>query len=285
MDKFSGIALILVGVIELSIDHANDRFVVLQVESQLLLPQPIVGISHTRLLQLFDHIHVVNSVHNQRFVLQIRDQTFGGRDIDRHTGVFLEHLFDLCLELLELAALQRFFASLREKNRLRETGDLEQRESDPMTRVPEKRLDLGRIFLHGDLSELFARVLQRTAQQLLQGGHHLFGQLLQPFFDRGGDTDLLQQWNQFAVQRTHADDVLIVLVEAHGMNAGEEFLQMRLNDRGVRRLAENLQQIVVADEVEARKDRTLLLKESSKCEKEMRETHFEQFVQSLLTTA
>ena len=64
VDQFSGIALILVGVIELGIDHANDRFVILQVESQLLLPQPIVGIANTRLFQLFDYVHIVDSVHN-----------------------------------------------------------------------------------------------------------------------------------------------------------------------------------------------------------------------------
>lgn len=36
---------------------------------------------------------------------------------------------------------------------------------------------------------------------------------------------------------------------------------MRLNDGGVRRLAENLEQIVVAEEIEARKRGSLLLKE------------------------
>jgi hypothetical protein len=46
------------------------------------------------------------------------------------------------------------------------------------------------------------------------------------------------------------------------MNSSEEFLQMRLNDCRIRRLTENFQKIIVADEVESRKDRTFLLNDT-----------------------
>ena len=77
--------------------------------------------------------------------------------------------------------------------------------------------------------------------------------------DLGHDLYVLAERHDLAVQALHGDDVLVALAELDAVDAGEELLQVRLDDGRVGRLAEDLQQVVVADEVEAREEAALLL--------------------------
>ena len=118
MHKFLCISLVLVGVIELSIDHSNESFTTLQVESQLLLPEPIEDILRACILQLLHHIHVMNGIHDQCLVLQIGHQAFGGLRVDLHGRVFLQDLLNIVMEFVELSVFDRILTSIGKYNRL-----------------------------------------------------------------------------------------------------------------------------------------------------------------------
>ena len=124
MDQFLCIALVLVGVIELSIDHSDDRSIVLQVESQLFLPQPIEEILHALVFQLLDDVHIMNGIHNQCFVLQIGDLSFDGVGIDLNIGVLFQDLLNLWIESIELAVTNRLFRSFGKEDPFGETQNL-----------------------------------------------------------------------------------------------------------------------------------------------------------------
>ena len=90
---------------------------------------------------------------------------------------------------------------------------------------------------------------------------HLPGQLAQPSLHLGGDPDLLPQRDDLSLERVHGDDVLLLGVEVDAVDAGEELLEVRLDDGGLGRLAQDLEEVVVADEVKAREAGALLLQE------------------------
>lgn len=78
-----------------------------------------------------------------------------------------------------------------------------------------------------------------------------------------GDLSRSLEWNNFTFQRDHGDDVLFSGVELNTVYALEEFLQMRLNHSRIGRLAQDLEQVIVSQEVESRKRATLFLKKRS----------------------
>ena len=73
------------------------------------------------------------------------------------------------------------------------------------------------------------------------------------------DLDLVLQGDDLAIHRLHGNDVLILLVKVDAVDASEELLEVGLDDSGVGRLTQNLQQVVVTNEVESGELGTLLL--------------------------
>ena len=61
------------------------------------------------------------------------------------------------------------------------------------------------------------------------------------------------------MQATHGQDLVIVLGELDTVNPSKQLFEVRLDDRWLRCLTQNLQQIIVTNEIEARKGRSLLL--------------------------
>lgn len=61
---------------------------------------------------------------------------------------------------------------------------------------------------------------------------------------------LVLEWHDLLLERVHGDDVLLLVVEVDVVDAGEELLQVRLDHGRLRRLAQDLKEVVVADEVE-----------------------------------
>jgi hypothetical protein len=131
--EFLSIALILVRVVELSIDHANDRSIVLEIESQLFLPQPVEEILHVLVFQLLNDIHVVNGVHNQRFVLQISHLSFDGIRVALNIGVLFQDLLNVLIESFELSITNGIFCSFGEENPFCETQNLNERKRSSST--------------------------------------------------------------------------------------------------------------------------------------------------------
>ena len=80
------------------------------------------------------------------------------------------------------------------------------------------------------------------------------------------DLNLVFQGHDLAVDRLHGDDVLVVLVKVDAVDAGEELLEVGLDDGGVGGLPQDLQQVVVADEVEARELSSLFLQTTATVE-------------------
>jgi len=69
----------------------------------------------------------------------------------------------------------------------------------------------------------------------------------------------VHQRHYFAIKGPHCCNVLVFVVEFHLMNASEQLLEMSLNDQRVRGLAKYFQQIIIANEIESRKNRSFLL--------------------------
>ena len=85
------------------------------------------------------------------------------------------------------------------------------------------------------------------------------GELIEPAFDLGGDLDVVPERNDLALDGVHRHDELVGLVEVDVVDAGEQLLQVRLNDGRLGGLAQDLEKVVVADEVEPRKAGPFLL--------------------------
>ena len=134
--EFLSIALILIGVVELGIDHTDDRSIVLEIESQLFLPQPVKEILHTLVLQLLDDIHIMNGVHDQCFVLQISDLTFDGIGSDLNIGVLFQDLLNFWIESVELSVTNCFLSSFGEENPFCEAQNL--KEGKRSSSIPTK---------------------------------------------------------------------------------------------------------------------------------------------------
>ena len=70
---------------------------------------------------------------------------------------------------------------------------------------------------------------------------------------------MLPERHHLAIQRLHGRDMPIALAELDTVDARKELLEMRLDHSGIRGLTKDLQQVVVADEVEAREQAALFL--------------------------
>jgi hypothetical protein len=118
--------------------------------------------------------------------------------------------------------------------------------------------------------------LEAGSQQPLKRAAHLIGELTKPAFNVCVNHDLLQQGHNFAVLALHLRDCRVLGRKADRVDSSKELLEMglrrceatkkpsqvyHLNHLGVRGLAQNLQQIVIANEVEAWKDSSFLFQE------------------------
>ena len=82
------------------------------------------------------------------------------------------------------------------------------------------------------------------------------------------DGNGMGEWYHLAMEAAHCQDLTVVFGELHAINPGKELLEVGLDDGRLGGLAQDLQQVVIANEIEAGKGRTLLLQSESKAEKE-----------------
>ena len=94
-------------------------------------------------------------------------------------------------------------------------------------------------------------ILRNWSNTVLERVLHLPRQLAQPALNLRGDPDLLPQRDDLSLQRVHRDNVLLLGVEVDAVDAGEELLEVRLDDGRFCGLAQDLEEVVVADEVKA----------------------------------
>ena len=241
------VALILVRVEELGVAHAyaHQAALVVEVEAQLALPRPVGRVGAASGLQLLDHVHVVDDVHDERLVLELEEGAVG-RLVVVHARVLVEdgaQRVEQRLQLASGASTERLLAALGERDTL---GEAEY---------------LRRILVDVVVAELALRLAQAGDEQLLERALHLGGELIEPALDLMRGLHLAHERHELALERAHGHDVLVALVELDLIDAGEELLQVRLYDERIGRLAEYLEQVVVADEVEARKHGPLVLEE------------------------
>ena len=234
--ELARVALVLVRVRELGRDHPHlDGLLLGEVVAQLLAPRPVGGRRRVGGELLVDDVDVVDQVHHERLHLE-REQL----DVGLVRRVLLELAEQLLLERVEAAAAapQRRLAVARERDDL---GDAQHLRRRPL--------------------EVEAGGGERVGDVLLQRRLHLRREKLQPRLDGVRDRHRLEQRHDLALERAHRRDRRVALRELHLRDAGEELLEVRLDDDGVLGLAEDLEQVVVADEVEAREALPLLLEE------------------------
>ena len=70
------------------------------------------------------------------------------------------------------------------------------------------------------------------------------------------------------MKAAHCQDLTVVFGELHAVNPGKELLEVGLDDGRLSGLAQDLQQVVIANEIEAGKGRTLLLQRETTAEDE-----------------
>mmetsp|Transcript_101986 Transcript_101986/g.255587 ORF Transcript_101986/g.255587 Transcript_101986/m.255587 type:complete len:210 (-) Transcript_101986:1261-1890(-) len=95
------------------------------------------------------------------------------------------------------------------------------------------------------------------------GGDHFAGEVGKPLLDvsRLGtllDNNRLREHHLLSEGTVHGRDILSTLAKVHRGDASEQLLEVRLDDFRVAGLAENLQQVLIADEVQPGECRALL---------------------------
>ena len=70
------------------------------------------------------------------------------------------------------------------------------------------------------------------------------------------------------METAHCQDLMVVFGELHTVNPGKQLLEVRLDDGRLCGLTQDLQQVIVTNEIEAREGRSLLLQRESKEEEE-----------------
>ena len=73
------------------------------------------------------------------------------------------------------------------------------------------------------------------------------------------DGDWTVEHDDFSLQRFHGQYLLIVFIELDMVDASKQFLQVRLDDQWIRGLTKDFQQVIISNEIEARKQGAFLL--------------------------
>ena len=248
------VALVLVAVLEdaVGLAHAAQpelALVLREDEAQLRHPLEVRGGGALGLDQLLHHVAVVDLHRDERDEPLAHDL---GQRVADHLGHAVEEA-----DLLLLGLLHRVLRAARDRDeRLRAVGrPLDRARRDEQLALP----------VVDPLLLLAAVARDRAGEQLLHAEEHRLLELAEPDLDRAVEHDVRDERGRLALGRDHAEalEVAVHLLarrdDVHLREALEVLVHVALHRHRVARLAEDLEQVVVRDEVEARERHALRL--------------------------
>mmetsp|Transcript_164092 Transcript_164092/g.521822 ORF Transcript_164092/g.521822 Transcript_164092/m.521822 type:complete len:281 (+) Transcript_164092:595-1437(+) len=192
---------------------------------------PISGSLNLGIQQIVQDRNVVDQVQDQGLQFGLKQHTL---QVQGRHGCKL--LLQVALELQKLATLDIFFDVLREVDVRAQAQEL-------------RRECLQKVHVHFVVGEARMQLGRKR-------GDHVLREVGQPLLDRERLVTFLHddrclQGDLLLQRAVHGCDFLSTLGEIYRRDAGEELLEVRLDDFWITGLAQNLKQILVTNEVKA----------------------------------